>query len=210
MGRGVLARPGRDRLPHNRALPAVYRLGWEGAPESAAQGELARDTRLALVEAALLAADEPLSARRLADAAGLADAGEARRLVRRLQALYEQDGTAFQVEEIAGGYQLLTRPEYHPWLVRLRRGGEELRLSPAARETLTIIAYRQPIMRAAIEAIRGVQCSEVLRQLMERGLVRIAGRHDSLGRPVLYGTTKKFLQVFGLKSLKDLPPCQGT
>jgi segregation and condensation protein B len=206
MGRGVLARPGRDRLPQNRPLPAVYRLGWEGSPEPAAQGEGAREPRLALLEAALIAADEPVTARRLADVAGLADAGEARRLVRRLQALYDADGTAFQVEEIAGGYQLLTRPEYHPWLVRLRRAAEELRLTPAARETLTIVAYRQPIMRADVEAVRGVQCSEVLRLLMERGLVRIAGRHDSLGRPVLYGTTKKFLQVFGLKSLRELPP----
>ena len=80
-----------------------------------------------------------------------------------------------------------------------------MRLTAAGRETLAIIAYRQPIMRADIEAIRGVQVSEVLRQLMEKGLVRIAGRHDSLGRPVLYGTTRKFLQSFGLKSLKELP-----
>src|SRR5205823_10155655 len=86
-----------------------------------------------------------------------------------------------------------------------RRGTNEMRLTPAARETLAIVAYRQPIMRADIEAIRGVQCSEILRLLMERGLIRIAGRDDSLGRPVLYGSTKKFLQVFGLNSLKDLP-----
>src|SRR5204862_3139685 len=103
------------------------------------------------------------------------------------------------------GFQLLTRSEFHPWLARLRRSSNELRLTPAARETLAIVAYRQPIMRADIEAIRGVQCGEILRLLMEKGLVRIAGRHDSLGRPVLYGTTKKFLQVFGLRSLRDLP-----
>jgi segregation and condensation protein B len=166
---------------------------------------LARDAHLAYVEAALFAADEPLTARRLAAVAGLADAAEARRLVRKLQSLYDKDGTAFQVEELAGGFQLLTRPEFHPWLLRLRRTGYELRLSPAARETLAIVAYRQPIMRADIEAVRGVQCGEILRLLMEKGLVRITGRHDSLGRPVLYGTTKRFLQVFGLKSLRDLP-----
>jgi segregation and condensation protein B len=128
--------------------------------------------------------------------------------VQRLQALYDADGTAFQVEELAGGYQLLTRPEYHPWLARLRRAGTDLRLTPAAREALAIVAYRQPITRADLEAIRGVQSSEVLRQLMEKGLVRIAGRDDSLGRPVLYGTTRKFLQVFGLKSLRDLPQAE--
>ena len=116
------------------------------------------------------------------------------------------EGSAFQVEEIAGGYQLLTRPEFHPWLVRLRQTAGEPKLSGALLETLAIVAYRQPIMRADLEAIRGVHCGDILRQLMERGLVRIAGRDDSLGRPVLYGTTKKFLATFGLRDLRDLPP----
>ncbi|HEV3262161.1 MAG TPA: SMC-Scp complex subunit ScpB [Gemmataceae bacterium] len=205
IARGPLARPAPDRPPQNRRLPLRYRHPDEAGAEPAAHGELARHGPLAQVEAVLLAADEPLHARRLALFAGLSDAMEARRLVRKLQALYDRDGTAFQVEELAGGFQLLTRPAYHPWLLRLRRTGNDLRLSPAARETLAIVAYRQPIMRADIEAVRGVQCGEVLRLLMEKGLVRIAGRHDSLGRPVLYGTTKKFLQVFGLKSLRDLP-----
>jgi segregation and condensation protein B len=194
-----------SQLPQNRRLPAVYRVLLDEGNEVVVAGALTRDARLSQVEAALFAADEPLSTRRLAAVAGLADSTEARRLVRKLQALYDKDGTAFQVEEIAGGYQLLSRPEYHPWLIRLRRTGNDLRLSVAARETLAIVAYRQPIMRADIEAIRGVQCGELLRLLMEKGLARIAGRHDSLGRPVLYGTTKKFLQVFGLKSLDDLP-----
>jgi segregation and condensation protein B len=184
----------------------VYRLLHAEAQPERAEGELARDPQLAMVEAALIAADEPLSPRRLAQAAGLADAAEARRHVRRLQELYDRDQTAFQVEELAGGYQLLTRAAFHPWLARLRRAGVEVLLTPAAREALAIVAYRQPIARADVEAIRGVQSSEVLRQLMEKGLVRIAGRDDSLGRPHLYGTTRKFLQLFGLKSLKDLPP----
>jgi segregation and condensation protein B len=175
----------------------------------AVTGPLARDPRLALVEAALLVADEPLPPRRLAAAAGLADAADARRLVQRLRDLYDADGTAFQVEELAGGFQLLTRPEFHPWLVRLRRAGADPRLSPAARETLAIVAYRQPITRADVEAVRGVQSGELLRLLMEKGLVRIAGRDDSLGRPVLYATTRKFLHFYGLKSLKDLPPAEG-
>jgi segregation and condensation protein B len=186
-------------------LPPIYRLDLEGGGEAAAGSERARDPRLAWVEAALLAADEPLTTRRLASAAGLADGNEARRLVRKLQALYDADGAAFQVEEVAGGFQLLTRPEFHRWLVRLRRTGADLRLTAPARETLAIVAYRQPIMRADIEAIRGVHCGEILRLLMEKGVIRIAGRDNSLGRPVLYGTTKKFLQVFGLKSLRDLP-----
>src|SRR4029078_3744495 len=114
------------------------------------------------------------------------------------------DACLLELEDLAGGYQLLTRPEYHRWLTTLRKSQQDLRLTPASRETLAIVAYRQPIMRADIEGIRGVHCGETLRLLMEKGLVKIAGRHDSLGRPVLYGTTKRFLQVFGLKSLKDL------
>jgi segregation and condensation protein B len=162
-----------------------------------------------MLEAALLLADEPLTARRLATLAGLSDGNEAKRLIARLRDLYAADGSAFQVEELAGGYQLLTRPEFYPWLVRLRRNTSEAQLTAAVWETLAIVAYRQPVTRADIEGIRGVGCSEVLKQLMEKGLVKLAGRDDSLGRPALYETTKKFLQVFGFKSLRDLPLKEG-
>ncbi len=160
---------------------------------------------MARIEAALFAADEPLNARKLAIAADLSDPAQVRRLVQKLNDFYDQDQTAFQVEEIAGGWQLTTRPQFHKWLVRLRRTHSDPKLSAAALESLAIIAYKQPITRADIEAIRGVQCGELLKHLMEKGLVKIAGRDDSLGRPVLYGTSKKFLEVFGLNSLKDLP-----
>lgn len=196
--------PRGSRLPRNFTLPSLYRLLEEGR-ESVVTGEGARDSRLAEVEAVFLVADEPLSLRKLAKAAGLGDAAEARQIIRRLQEIYERDESAFQIEELAGGFQMLTRPRFHRWLVRLRSTAPEMRLTGAAKETLAIVAYRQPIMRADVESIRGVHCGETLRQLMEKGLVRIAGRHDSLGRPVLYGTTRKFLQVFGLKSLKELP-----
>lgn len=195
------------QLPRNHQPPALHRFFLDDR-EAASLGELARDRPLALVEAALLAADEPLSLRRLAAAAGLTGNSEVRRLVQRLQTLYEQDGSAFQVEELAGGFQLLTRPEHHPWLARLHRAGNEMRLTAAARETLAIVAYRQPITRADVEAIRGVQSADMLHQLMEKSVVRIAGRDESLGRPVLYGTTKKFLQAFGLRSLRDLPQAE--
>lgn len=196
-------------LPHDRHLPAIYRVLLLENGDDTPQGELARNTGLAMVEAVLVTADEPLTAKRLAAAAGLPDAATARQLVARLRELYEADATAFQVEEVAGGYQLLTRAEYHPWLARLRRSGPEFRLTPAARETLAIVAYRQPITRADIEDIRGVQCGEVLGQLMEKGMIRIAGRDDSLGRPMLYGTTKKFLQLYGLRNLHELPKAEG-
>jgi segregation and condensation protein B len=174
-------------------------------PDPPPADPLARDPKLARVEAALMAADEPLSARRLADACGLADAAEAKSLVARLRQLLDADGSAFGVEELAGGYQLLTRPQYHPWLVRLRRTGHDLRLSPAALEALAVIAYRQPVTRAEVERVRGVGCGELVRVLMERGLVRTAGRDDSLGRPALYATTRRFLRAFGLNTLADLP-----
>jgi segregation and condensation protein B len=198
-------RGGRERLPRNHPLPAAYRLGAPTPGETEPAGEFARPPRLAALEAVLLVADEPLSTRRLAQAAGLADAAEVRRLLRQLDGLYQREGSAFSVQELAGGFQLLTRPEFYPWLVRLRRASLEMKLTPAARETLAIIAYRQPIMRADVEAIRGVQCSDVLKQLMEKNLIRIAARDDSLGRPVLYGTTRKFLQLFGFRGLRDLP-----
>jgi segregation and condensation protein B len=178
-------------------------------PEVVASGELARDPALGRVEAALFVADEPLAARKLAVVAAVGDAAEARRLVGRLRELYGAGGSAFQVEEVAGGYQLLTRAEYHPWLSRLGRQAPEARLSPAARETLTIVAYRQPVTRAEVEAIRGVGSGDVLKQLLERGLVRQAGHEDSLGRPALFETTRKFLQLFGLRSLNELPPAEG-
>jgi segregation and condensation protein B len=204
---GPLQRRRSDRLPGNVKLPPALRPGTDAPAESRPSDPLTRDGPLALVEALLLAADEPLPIRKLVQAAGLPDAATARRLLKKLRALYDADQTAFQVEELAGGFQLLSRPEYHRWLAGLRRSAD-LRLTGPARETLAIVAYRQPIMRADIEAIRGVHCGDTLRLLMERGLVRIAGRHDSLGRPVLYGTTKKFLQLFGLRSLKDLPQAE--
>ena len=151
---------------------------------------------------------EPLSARKLATMAGLTDPTQARTLARRLNDQYDTVGHAFRVEEIAGGLQLLTRPQFAPWLRRLDHVPGEVLLSQGMLETLAIVAYRQPILRAEIEAIRGVSCDEVLRQLMEREIVRICGRHEDLGRPYLYGTTKRFLELFGLQSLDSLPRAQ--
>lgn len=194
--------------PANAPLLLALRHRAEPA-EIATHDPHARDSKLARLEAALFLADEPLPARKLAEVVGLDDAAEARAVLGRLRDLYDADRSAFQVEEIAGGYQLLTRPQYHPWLARLKRTGHELRLTPAALETLAVIAYKQPIMRAEVEKVRGVACGDVVRQLMERGLVRVAGRHDSLGRPQTYGTTKKFLQAFGLNALDDLPEVES-
>ncbi len=171
----------------------------------ASVGPSSRDRRLARVEAVLFLAREPMSSRRIAQLASLADGTEARTLVRRLNQLYDGDGSAFRVEELAGGFQMLTRPMFGPWLRRLFQTPVEMRLSAPAMETLAVVAYRGPVLRAEIEAIRGVQCGDILRQLMDRDLVRIVSRSEDLGRPLLYGTTKRFLQLFGLRHLDELP-----
>ena len=135
----------------------------------------------------------------------LPDAADAKRAIDWLNDAYDRDGTAFRIERIAAGYRLLTRPELAAWLDRLHRRKDRLKLSPPALETLTIVAYRQPCTRADVEAVRGVQSAEMLKYLIERSLIRIAGEDDSLGRPYLYETTRSFLETFGLRTLADLP-----
>jgi segregation and condensation protein B len=174
---------------------------------TAAGGDpLIRDAASARIEAALFCAEEPINLRRLTAFADLPHAAETQRALEILQSAYEREGSSFQIVELAGGFQLLTRPEFFAWLVRLQQSAGEAKLSAMLLETLAIVAYRQPIMRADLEAIRGVHCGDALRELMERGLIRIVGRDDSLGRPILYGTTKRFLRGFGLRDLRDLPP----
>lgn len=194
--------------PGNTTVPKALRFTPD-VTEILPPHPLGRDAALARLEAALFLADEPLPARKLADAAGLPDGHAARRLIERLRTLYADDNSSFQIEELGGGYQLLTRPAFHPWLLRLRRTGQDVRLTPAALETLAVVAYKQPITRADVDTLRGVACAELIRLLMEKGLVRVTGRHDSLGRPQLYGTTKRFLQAFGMNSLDDLPEVES-
>lgn len=164
-----------------------------------------RDAELAKLEAVMFLSRTPISPRKIAQITGLESGIRVRSLIRRLNKVYDQEKCAFSVQEVAGGFQLRTRPVLSPWISRLARDPEYMRLSPPAIETLAVIAYRQPILRAEIESIRGVQCGEVIRQLMDRELVRIGGRSQELGRPYLYATTGRFLEVFGLRGLDDLP-----
>ncbi len=165
----------------------------------------AREEAVNRVEAVLLLSREPVNSRKLAELASLEDGTHARTTVKRLNKHLDATGRAFRVEETGGGYIMLTRPKFAPWLRRLEHCPPEVKLSAPAMETLTVIAYRQPVLRADIEAIRGVACGEILRQLMERDFVRIGGRSEELGRPYLYATTKRFLRTFGLRNLNDLP-----
>lgn len=173
-------------------------------PEIATE-DLSQAEKTRRIEAVLFLSREAVSSRKLAKLAGLADATEARTLIRQLNQQYEEDGRVFRIEEVAGGMTMLTRPQFAPWLRRLAHLPRVTKLSQSAMETLAVVAYRQPVLRADIEAIRGVGCSEVLKQLMETELVRISGRSEELGRPYLYGTTNRFLQIFGLRSADRLP-----
>ena len=157
-----------------------------------------------VTEAVLFASDEPLSAERLADIVGTS-VKQIRTYIKNLNDKYQANNNAFRIEQIAGGYQMLTLSPYNHWLKKLLRVRSDSKLTPASLETLAIIAYKQPVIRADIETIRGVAVGEITRGLMYKGLVKIVGRAEVLGRPMLYGTTKKFLEVFGLNSLKDLP-----
>lgn len=164
-----------------------------------------RSPALQRLEAALFVAEGSLTARKLMQFAALPSASEIPGLVDQLNLAYEACGAAFQVERLATGYQLMTRPIFARWLDKIHERQARLKLSPPAMETLTIIAYRQPLTRADLEEVRGVQSAEILKQLMERGLIKIVGEHDSLGRPYLYGTTRLFLESFGVRSLDEMP-----
>jgi segregation and condensation protein B len=157
-----------------------------------------------IVESLLFVAEEPLSPERLKKIIEPAEAGAIADAIAALRADYESRQGGFYLAEVAGGYQFRTRPEYTAWIRRLV-DPKPVRLSKAALETLAIIAYKQPIIRSDVEHIRGVDCGGVLRQLLERKLIRVLGRKEIAGRPLIYATTRKFLETFDLKDLKDLP-----
>jgi len=159
-----------------------------------------------VVEALLITADNPLGASKISSVLGRQiGAKEVRLYVDELNEEYVSSGRSFRVTEIAGGFQLMVHPEFAPWIRQLMKEKVPPRLSPASLETLAILAFKQPITKAEVEHIRGVAVDGVLRQLMEKGVVRISGRSEAIGRPLLYGTTRDFLKHFGLKTLSDLP-----
>ncbi|WP_171189452.1 SMC-Scp complex subunit ScpB [Alienimonas chondri] len=170
----------------------------------------AATAKLARLEAALMAADRPLSTRRLAEAASLIDTKEATALIEALNARNDAAGTAFRVERVARGWRLLTRRHLAPWLDRLHARPTVHSLSAPLLETLTVVAYRQPCTRADVDAVRGVQSADLLKQLLiDKKLIRTAGEEQTLGRPFLYETTPKFLETFGLRNLAELPEVEG-
>jgi segregation and condensation protein B len=158
-----------------------------------------------IVEALLFAAEEPLSARRMAELVDDGTPALVEDLVAELNADYLREDRAFRIQEVAGGWRLVTRPEFARWVRRMRETGRPTRLSQAALETLAIVAYKQPVTRSELESIRGVSVDAVIQTLVDRALVTIVGRAEGLGRPLLYGTSDLFLEYFGLPGLDALP-----
>lgn len=181
------------------AAPGTSAKSQDGAPPDV----------LGAVEAVLLTLDRPVTAGKVAEALGMGvEDGGAKGVKKAIEALnqqYEATGRAFRIEQVAGGYRVMTLPAFAPAVAKFQAARSSARLTRAGLETLAVIAYRQPVTRAQIEAIRGVACGEVLRNLLERRLISIVGRAEELGRPMLYGVSRQFLQMFGLSSVKDLP-----
>jgi segregation and condensation protein B len=165
----------------------------------------AADTLPKILEALLFASDSPLSVQKLGSLVDDAAPAVIREALDHLAELYDREERAFQLVQVAGGYQLCTRPRYAHWIERLFKGRQKSRLSNPALETLAIVAYKQPIPKAEIAEIRGVDVDGVLRTLLERNLVTVVGRKDTPGRPLLFGTTREFLTHFGINLIQDLP-----
>lgn len=157
-----------------------------------------------IIESLLFVADEPLTIERLKQIITGAESKALREALDELTVDYETRQGGFYLNPVAGGYQIRTRPQYREWIKRLLQPKPQ-RLSKAALETLAIVAYKQPVIRSDIEHLRGVDCGGVLRVLLERKFIRVLGRKEIPGRPLIYATTKRFLEVFGLQNLKDLP-----
>jgi len=158
-----------------------------------------------VAEAILFASGEPVSINEMHEALDGVDGRVIRAVIEDLREEYVREKRSFRIVEVAGGFQMSTDPLYGPWLKKMRKSSQSNRLSGPALETLAIIAYRQPVTRAEIEFIRGVNVDGVIKNLMDRSLIKITGRKEVVGRPILYGTTKEFLQYFGLNSLAELP-----
>ena len=177
----------------------------QSATPTEAQFDSSPEAKRQRLEAVLFLARKSLTTRRISQLAVLEDGTEARVLIKSLNKHYDQTGRSFHIKRVAGGFQLLTRPQFFDWINRIKKAPPMIRLSQSAQETLTVIAYRQPIIKADIETIRGISCGEMLRQLLEKGLIKIAGRSEDLGRPFLYATTRQFLTEFGFGNIEQLP-----
>lgn len=159
----------------------------------------------AVIESLMFVSGEPMSLDKLAEVLEGTDTDRIRGALDGLRQNYDAAGRGLQIVEVAGGYQIATRSECAPWIKALEKIKSATRLSRSGLETLAIVAYKQPVTRGEVEAIRGVDSAGVLKTLLERRILKIVGRREGLGRPMLYGTTREFLHYFGLKDLSELP-----
>lgn len=200
-------RPGESAPERNEAESTVEEPETAVNGNGAAHPDVPTEQELkAVLEALLFVSHEPITLDRLAIALEGVAKSQIRQALGELQTEFERGERGLQIVELAGGFQMVTRPDYAPWIRRLGKTKAAPKLSRSGLESLAIIAYKQPIVRAEIEEIRGVETSGVLRTLLERKLIRMVGRKDVPGRPIMYGTTKYFLQHFGLRDLSELPP----
>lgn len=178
----------------------------QNGPDAAAQTQLLESGEAKqIIENLLFITDRPLKPGRIAEVVETVNAKRVLEIIQELAKEYEETGRSIRILEIGGGYQMCTKPEYGRWVRRLYNEKMTTRLSNAALETLAIIAYKQPVTRAEMEMIRGVDVAAPLERLLERGLVRVLGKRDTIGRPMVYGTTDEFLRLFGLNKLSELP-----
>ena len=164
-----------------------------------------KEDLVGVLEALLFATDQPLSIPEIAEILGPENQAELENALEELLARYQAPGRGLRVQKVAGGYRIATRPEHAEWVSALFRHRNRFRLSPAALETLALIAYRQPVTAVDLQQLRGSCSASLLRNLLERKLIRIAGRKSVVGRPILYATGANFLTHFGLDTLEDLP-----
>lgn len=196
-----------ERSVHQGNLVAGQSLNGNGSAPVQTQNEKLEGRELvAVLEALLFVSSEPIPLARLTTVIGAVSKAEVEQALKMLEEQLAQEDRGIQLVKLAGGYRLVTKPDYAPWLKRLDKAKAAQKLSRSALESLAIIAYKQPLVRSEIEEIRGVETSGVLRTLLERKLVRIVGRKEVPGRPIMYGTTKFFLEHFGLQDITQLPP----
>ncbi len=188
-----------EKAPAKAAKKEKERPQWTPPPPERLEGA---------IEALLLVAGDVVRIERLRDVLGLQSVVPIREALDGIRSRWEAAGLAFEIEQVGGGVRVVTRPEYGEYVGRLSRRPISDKLSRALLETLCIVAYKQPVGRAEVERIRGVQAGEALRQLLDRRLLKVVGRSEQPGRPLLYGTTQQFLTAFGLDDLKDLPQPQ--
>ena len=194
------APPASGAIDASGAVQADGDLGEPGPGRELTDDEIEQS-----VAALVFASPDPLGERRLAELLDRPEIARVRAALDVLKARLEASGLPFELRCIAGGYRILTRPALGEVVARLAKSPKNERISAAALETLAVVAYRQPVTKAEIEAIRGVQVAPILRSLVDRGLIRVAGRSDVPGHPLQYGTTRAFLERFGLASLEELP-----